>query len=565
LTRLVAAVVAVTVLAADARAQTYTWFQPATGTAGSWATATWVPGVPVPGTTTVLALNTLSGNTNSYTFTNDIGAFTANGLTFNNSGTGTLTVDLAANPLTLGGANPFLANNGPGSVSVSGAGGVILTGPTVFTGTGPGFLGVSSVISGTGGLTIDQTGNGVVRLTGTNTFTGGVTINSGTLEVFNDAGFGDPTNGITVVGGTLSLGGITTSRAISFAGAATIIGNPTLNGVLSGSGSLTRLASGISLNFDAANTYSGAITVGAPGAVGSKLVTPSITAAGIALTAGGRLDSASSITINTNQLLSIVRGTSTLTTADRLGTVPITLNGGAFTYSPGSAAESTTTLGPLTLGPGQSVFRTAAVNGAVTNQLNFGALTRVDNATLLLGANTTGNGQMGGPPSFLTLNLRFASGIVDPGGSGIFRGVIPWAAFTGTGVTTGQVDGNIAAMTATYDANGFRPLAASEYRNEFLANANVKIDTNFNSSTTLTAPLTINSLNVQLPGSITGNGNTLTITSGSIVNRESHTFSNTTLAFPSGVTGYIHQGNSVTFSGTSNVTGDSGLVISGYL
>jgi autotransporter-associated beta strand protein len=56
----------------------------------------------------------------------------------------------------------------------------------------------------------------------------------------------------------------------------------------------------------------------------------------------------------------------------------------------------------------------------------------------------------------------------------------------------------------------------------------------------------------------------MTIASGSIVNRQSLTLSNTTVAFPSGVTGYIHQGNTVTFSGTSNVTGDSGLVISGY-
>jgi hypothetical protein len=73
--RLAAAVVAVAVLATAAPAQTDTRS----------------PGVPVSGTTTVLVLNTPAGNTNSFTITLDIGAFTANGPTFTNSETVTLT------------------------------------------------------------------------------------------------------------------------------------------------------------------------------------------------------------------------------------------------------------------------------------------------------------------------------------------------------------------------------------------------------------------------------------------------------------------------------------------
>src|SRR5262249_12669411 len=193
-----------------------------------------------------------------------------------------------------------------------------------------------------------------------------------------------------------------TSRTVTFSGAGTIAGafNTTINSGLSGSGPLTKLESGtLTLTADNAS-YTGAVTIGAPGPVpvGSTLVSSS-GAGGITLCGGGRPNPASSITVHNSQLLAVLRGASTLTAADRLGTVPITLNGGMLTYSPGAAAaESTTTLGALTL-IGMATLRTDGVAGdAAGTQLSFGAFTRADRATLILGANTTGNGQMGGAP-----------------------------------------------------------------------------------------------------------------------------------------------------------------------
>ena len=66
------------------------------------ATGPWTPAVPTSGTSTTLTFNVLSGS-GAYTFTNDIGPFTVNGLTFNSGSTNLLTIALGANACMAGG------------------------------------------------------------------------------------------------------------------------------------------------------------------------------------------------------------------------------------------------------------------------------------------------------------------------------------------------------------------------------------------------------------------------------------------------------------------------------
>lgn len=561
---------AIGVAAAPAAAADFTWTQPATGTASNWsAPADWSPGVPVSAATSALIFNVNPGAV-AYTFTNDIGSFTLNSLTFNNFSTSLLTVDLGANPVTLAGTTPFFANNGPGNVTIPGAGGIVLSADVAFASSGNGTMTISSIISGTANVTVNQTGNGVIALSGANSFLGSINLNSGVLSVAANAALGDSTNGLVFNGGIFRPTAAITasSRNLTInAGGAIVAGTVGFltTGNLSGSGPLTKLEAG-NLTLQGANaSYTGAVTIGGlgPMTVGST-VAASTSAGGIILSEGGQLNNASSITINTGALMTITRGTSSLTAADRIGTRPIFSNGGMFTYSPGSAApESTSTLGNVTIS-GKTTIRTAAVAGdAGGTNLNFGTLTRIDNAVLTLGANTSGTGQMGLGADPNSLNLRFTN-VVDPGGSGVSRGIIPWAAFTGSSATTGSVNGTFEAMQATYDSvNGFRPLTASEYNTGLLAGANCIVNT----ATALPAGgIAINSLNVPTTSTITGNAtnNPLTISSGNIVNYFGINFQDVNIVYPSGVTGYIHQGDAISLLGTSSISGNSGLVITSY-
>src|SRR5262245_29212174 len=96
-------------VAAPARAQNnpYTW----NTAGGAWSLpANWRdglnnPGVPPSGAATALAFH--SSDPAGYTATNDLGSFTLNSITFNNAGTGLVTV--AGDPIALAGADPTVA------------------------------------------------------------------------------------------------------------------------------------------------------------------------------------------------------------------------------------------------------------------------------------------------------------------------------------------------------------------------------------------------------------------------------------------------------------------------
>ena len=132
--------------AGSASAQTWN------GGDGLWNTAAnWTPALPVSGTATALTFEA-SGIT-SYTATNNIGPFTLNGLTVNNTGTGTVTLagSATANTLTFAGTNPAI-HVSSGTAVLSG----LMAGTATVTKTGVGtFIHDSNNTAFTGTLIVD--------------------------------------------------------------------------------------------------------------------------------------------------------------------------------------------------------------------------------------------------------------------------------------------------------------------------------------------------------------------------------------------------------------------------
>ena len=135
---------------------------------------------------------------------------------------------------------------------------------------------ISGTISGTGAFI--QAGTGLTILTGTNTYSGGTISTAGVLSVSRDANLG--TGPLTFNGGTLeATGSITSSKtAIITPRGGTFLADAgttsTLNGVISGPGSLTKDGLG-EVILNGLNTYSGGtilshgvLTVGGPQALG---------------------------------------------------------------------------------------------------------------------------------------------------------------------------------------------------------------------------------------------------------------------------------------------------------
>ena len=142
----------------------------------------------------------------------------------------------------------------------------------------------SSVFSGTiqdttGTIALVKTGTGTLTLAGADTYTGGTTISGGTLLLNNAAAVQDSTVTVSTSNGlrfgtgitTFTLGGLAGSSSFALAdssgaGVAVRIGNDnastSYSGVLSGSGSLTKIGTG-TLTLAGSETYTGGTVVSA--------------------------------------------------------------------------------------------------------------------------------------------------------------------------------------------------------------------------------------------------------------------------------------------------------------
>lgn len=160
-------------------------------TDGNWNTgANWAGGaVPVSGATTALVFEATGAT--SYTATNDIGAFTLNSLTINNTGTGNITLTgPAANTLTFAGTNPEL-NVSAGSSTFLGR----MAGTATVTKTGDGTFIHDSDNTGFTGTLIVNAGRFVNQSTAvatTNFNPVSIVVNNGGTYQFGSAGVGNP-------------------------------------------------------------------------------------------------------------------------------------------------------------------------------------------------------------------------------------------------------------------------------------------------------------------------------------------------------------------------------------
>lgn len=126
---------------------------------------------------------------------------------------------------------------------------------------------------------LEKIGGGTLTLTGTNSYSGDTTVSAGALIVNSDAALGAASGNVTIKDATFTATGtVTTNRNFLLGATVAVIGAPgtlTINGVISGTGNLTKGNSG-ALILTGNNTYTGtttgnggSITIGNGGTTGS--------------------------------------------------------------------------------------------------------------------------------------------------------------------------------------------------------------------------------------------------------------------------------------------------------
>ena len=160
-------------------------------------------------------------------------------------------------------------------------------------------IAINSVLAGSTGLT--KAGVGALTLGGANTYSGGTTVSAGSL-----------------IGTTTSLqGSITNSAAVTFDQAT----DGTYAGIMSGSGSLTKLGAG-NVTLSGANTYSGGTTVSA----GTLTVGNGSTAGGIAVAGGLDLAAATTLAFARSDTVSFTGAVTGAGTLAQIGPGTLTLS-----------------------------------------------------------------------------------------------------------------------------------------------------------------------------------------------------------------------------------------------
>jgi fibronectin-binding autotransporter adhesin len=189
----------------------------------------------------------------------------------------------------------------------------------------------------TGAGSVIQSGPGKLTLSNADTYSGGTTVSAGTLGVGNDLALGT---------GTLAMSTGTTLQAafptlVGFSNTVTLAGSVTfdtgseglaLSGVISGTGSLTKISSG-TLELGGINTYSGGTTV---------------SNGTLALISTGSVSTSSGVNLFSSLSTFDITGTSSGTTITTLQGVSGTVNLGSktLTISNGSTTFAGTVQGP---------------------------------------------------------------------------------------------------------------------------------------------------------------------------------------------------------------------------
>jgi len=335
------------------------------------------------------------------------------------TGTGSLT-KLGAGTLTLSGASSYSGGTTISAGALQGdtgslQGNITDNASLIFNqGTDGSFTGA---ITGTGTLT--KLGGGTVTLSGANSYSGGTTISAGALQ-----------------GNTTSLqGNITDNASLIFNQGA----DGTFAGIVSGTGSLTKLGAG-TVTLSGANTYSGGTTISAGALQGD---TTSLQ---------GNITDNASLIFNQGTdgtFAGVVSGTGSLT---KLGAGTVTLSGantysGGTTISAGALQGDTTSLQGNITDNASLIFNqgSAGAFGGVVS--GTGALTKLGAGTLTLsGANTYSGGTtisagaLQGDASSLQGNITDNAALIfNQGTDAVFNGAISGSGTllkSGTGTLT---------------------------------------------------------------------------------------------------------------------------------
>lgn len=429
-----------------------TWASVGTGTSLSYATSTSATdgtisayAAATTGTAGSLANVTSSSTNYLYAAAATLAANqTAHTLRYIGAAT---TTALGTNSLTLDG----LMNAGSGKLTISGTAGS----PGLVTGadgmlnivTNTQSIDITSVISGTGGLTFGGPGAGTLKLTGLNTYTGKTTIVSGTVlltgnEALRNAGvasgLGAPAGANATIdihnGVILQVGSITpnrqtqsTDRTINLAGAGpgtvTLRFNDNDNifalGAVTATGAGAKtlaIATGFNGNGDREEvTFNGAIGNVADGSPLSLQVTY-------------RADTASS------QVVNLVSGG--------------TFTGSVATARVNSVAQAYLVIGGrLTSAGGNNNFTSTPGTGQLGNGSHAGDIS-LDTATILY-YNSNSNQTLSGVISGLGSVHKAAGGVLTPSGTNTYTGVttLTGGTLSVAALGNGGVAGNLGAAT----------------------------------------------------------------------------------------------------------------------
>lgn len=536
---------------------------------GNWSVGTnWLGGTAPPAggdPSRVLFFPIRFVPSTSYTATNNLpGEFSLRGIRFAGSQFGVVEVAaFGGSSLRFAAPDSFVTMDGWLAAGITSP--ATLTGLLTLGGSGLGSLGLTNTLSGGPGagldaLRIDATGasnfpslglydGGSVDLLGANAFAGNTTLANGNLTLGNSSALGVASNELTVTGA---------NATVRFSGNAAnpVTANVTLRvggssqGPISGPGGLTTVGG---LSYSGNGTFTGATTAGTPGIASTNNLT---------LTGNGVLAATSGVTVYSGTTLALVNSGTNLT--NRVADVPLALHDARLNFTAATNnAASAESFGNLTLS-GHSILTPAASTVAGSSSvLNFGSLSRTDNATLFV-RTAVNNSQVigGGPPAANRTNVHFAGGlpiISDPLGpvGGQNTGVVPFVA--------GSLSGNSsssASTLSTYDANGLQLLRVDDAAvfNQ-VTNGSPALLAHTNNNVRSTAPVVtgtvvVNALAVSTNGAITGGG-TIRVGSGAVLSSFSSTINGPTLDFGT-APGYL-LGGSVTVQGASRITGTAGV------
>lgn len=565
-------------LTAVCSAQTYNWNQFATS--GNWSDATkWIGSIPAAGGSATTILNFINQTSSGVTATNNIaGPFTLNGLNMLNYSTAggpwAMNVTLSAgNGLNFVGPNAFINFGGSAGFGTSfnniiaGAGGISLADNlTLQNNVGTGGLAITTVISGTGGLTLNAgaTSNpntGILNLTGANTFAGGVTQNGGHLQIGSATALGTGT--YTYNGGFLS-----SSAAVTVANAVQL--NTTLNFMNMSANALTlsgpiNAATGVGINvlgsgvlgLASASNHDGVTNIG-----GFSPASALAFGQGGSITLSGNGTMLNTPTVNMTNGAGLVLSNTATALSDRLGNATaVNMNSAQLILSGNANTGVAESIGALTLSGGINIISVIAnTASAPTVSLQASSFTRNDRATAFFRGFGLGSQAIFNATGWTPMLI---------GGGGAAgstnQSILPWGMSDFT--TTANSQGFFGNTFVTWDAvNGIRPLNINtEYATAFGGDAtnNVRLAT----ATSVGTTETVNSLIINAALSGTG---TVNVTSGAIMTTGGAAF-NVQPNFNFGsAEGFIYLGSSLTATtiGTptfqGNLTGSNGLTIGGF-